>query len=130
MHSKATIQRWVPAVQEHSGLCATRIPALGFPQWKQQERHCCTSRHKCRKPIDANKTPQMARWFYLCRLALWGRFTSSCFVVPEFPALESPLTPQSLHHFGAPTNRPANKSHRWHPSSPIVFVLAIVPNQF
>ena len=35
MHSKATIQRWVSAVQEHTGLHATRIPVLGFPQRNQ-----------------------------------------------------------------------------------------------
>ena len=37
MHSKATIQRWVSVVQEHIGLCATRIPVLGFPQRNQQK---------------------------------------------------------------------------------------------
>ena len=111
VHSKATIRRWVSVVQEHTGLRATRIFVLGFPQRNQQKRHCCTDRHECRKPTDANKTPQMASRFYLrprllCRLALWDRFTSSCFVVPQSPALESSLAPQIRHRFGAPTDPP------------------------
>ena len=111
MHSKATIRRWVSAVQEHTGLSATRILVLGFPQHNQQKRHCCTDQHECRKPTDANKTLQMASRFYLrprllCRLALWDRFTSSCFVVPQSPALESSLAPQIRHRFGAPTDPP------------------------
>ena len=36
-HNKATIQRWVPVVQIHTGSCATQILVLGFPQQKQQE---------------------------------------------------------------------------------------------
>ena len=31
VHSKATILRWVSAVQEHTGLRAVQIPILGFP---------------------------------------------------------------------------------------------------
>ena len=98
MYNKATIRRWVSAVQEHTGLHATQIPILGFPQCNKQKRHCCTNRHKFCKPIDANKTPQMASRFYLrphllCCLILWDRFTSSCFVVPQSPALESSLAP-------------------------------------
>ena len=34
-YSKATIWRWVLAVQEHTSLCATQILALGFPLQKQ-----------------------------------------------------------------------------------------------
>ena len=130
-HSQATIRRWVSAVQEHTSLCATRIPVLGFPQRKQQERYCWTGRHKCCKPTNANKTPQMARRFYLrpcllCHLALWHRLTSSCFVVPQSPTLESSLTPQILYRFGAPTDPPPSISRRRHPYYPIVFVLAAI----
>ena len=92
MHSKPTIQRWVSAIQEHIGSRATQIPVLFFPQRKQQKRHCCTDRHECGKPIDANKTPQMAHRFclrprLLCRLVLWSRFTSSCSIsyIEELP---------------------------------------------
>ena len=117
MHSKATIRRWVLVVQEHTGLRATQILVLGFPQRNQQKRHCCTDRHECRKPTDANKTPQMASRFYLrprllCRLTLWDRFTSSCFVVPQSPALESSLAPQIRHRFGAPTDPPPSRWRR------------------
>ena len=130
MHCKATIQRWVSMVQEHTSLCATRILVLGFPQHKQQKRHCCTDQHKCRKPTDANKTPHMASPFYLrphllCRLALWDRFTSSCFVVPQSPTLESSLAPQILHRFGAPTNPPPSRWRRRHPSYPIAFAIVV-----
>ena len=40
-HCKATIQRWVSAVQKHNGSCATRTPILCFPQRKQQKRLFC-----------------------------------------------------------------------------------------
>ena len=117
MHNKTTIRRWVSAVQEHTSLHATGILILGFPQRNQQKRHCCTNRHECRKPTYANKTPQMASRFYLtprllCHLALWDCFTSSCFVVPQSPALESSLAPQILHRFGAPTDPPPSSWRR------------------
>ena len=38
---------------------------LGFPQQKQQKRHCCIDWHECHKPTFANKTPQMPHRFYL-----------------------------------------------------------------
>ena len=106
-------------------------PILGFPQQKQQKRHCCTGRHECHKPRGVNKTPQMARRFYFkprlfCHLMLWVRFTSSCFVVPQSPALESSLTPQILHCFGAPTDLPPSKWRRRHPSYLVVVVLEAV----
>ena len=96
VHNKATIRRWVLAVQEHNGSCPTRIPVLGFPQQKQQERHCYTIRHKCRKPTYANKTPHMARRFYLrlhllCRFALWGCFTSSALLYRSLLCWRAPL---------------------------------------
>ena len=121
-HCKATIQRWVSAVQQHNGSCTTRISVLGFPQWKQQKRPCCTSRHKCHKPTNANKTPQMARHFYrrlrlLCRLALWGLLTSSYFVVLQSPVLESSLTLQILHRFEAP---PRSSTKHMAPSASIL----------
>ena len=130
MHSKATIQRPVSVVQEHTGLHATQILVLGFPQGNQQKRHCCTDRHECRKPTDANKTPQMASRFYLkphllCHLALWDRFTSSYFVVPQSPALESSLAPQILLRFGAPTDPPPSKRRRWRPYCPVALVIAV-----
>ena len=117
-------------VQEYTGLRATRIPVLGFPQRNQQKRHCCTDRQEWRKPTDASKTPQMASRFYLrphllCRLTLWDRFTSSCFVVPQSPALESSLTPQILHRFGAPTDPPPSRWHHRHPSYPIALAIAM-----
>ena len=117
VQSKATIQRWVSVVQEHTSLCAMQILVLGFPQRNQQKRHCCIDRHECRKPTDANKTPHMASRFYLkprllCCLALWDRFTSSCFVVLQSPALESSLAPQIHHRFGAPTNPPPSRWRR------------------
>ena len=117
LHSKATIPRRVSVVQEHIGLRATRIPILGFPQRNQQKRHCCKNRHECRKPTDANRTPQVARRFYLrphllCHLALWDRFTSSCFVVLQSPTLESSFAPQILHRFGAPTDPPPSRWRR------------------
>ena len=127
MHSQTTIQRWVSAVQEHTGSYATRIPILGFPQRKQQKRHCWTSRHECCKSTNANKTPQMAchlRACLLCHLALWGRFTSSYFVVLQFPASESSITWQILHRFGAPTNLPPSRSCCRHPPYSIIFILA------
>ena len=117
MDSKATIRRWFSVVQEHIGLHATQILVLGFPQRNQQKRHCCTDRHECRKPTDANKTPHMSSRFYLkhrllCRLALWDRFTSSCFVVPQSATSESSLAPQILHRFGAPTDPPPSRWRR------------------
>ena len=129
-HSKATIRRWVSAVQEHTGLHATRISVLGFPQRNQQKRHCCTDRNKCGKPTNANKTPQMTSRFYLrlrllCHLALWDRFTSSCFVVAQSPALENSLTPQILHRFGAPTDPPPSRWRRRHPSHPVALAIAV-----
>ena len=129
-HSKATIQRWVSVVQEHTDLRATKIPVLGFPQRNQQKRHCCTDRHEYHKPTDVNKTPQMASRFYLrprllCRLTLWYCFTSSCFVVPQFLALESSLVPQILHRFGAPTDPPPSRRHHRHPSYPIALAIAM-----
>ena len=71
----------------------------------------------------------MARRFYLrprlvCRLALWDRFTSSCFVVLQSLALESSLAPQILHRFGAPTDPPPSRWRRRHPS--YLVALAIV----
>ena len=130
MHSKATIRRCVSTIQAHTGLRATWILVLGFPQRNQQKRHCYTDRHKCRKPIDANKTPQMASRFYLrprllCRLALWDRFTSSCFIVPQSPALESSLAPQILHRFGAPTDPPPSRWRRWRLYCPVALAIAV-----
>ena len=129
-HNKATMQRWVLVVQEHAGSRGTRIPILGFPQRKQQKRYCCTSWHEYCKPTDANKTPQMACLLYLrpgllCPLALWDRFTSSCFVVPQSLALESSLTPQILHRFGAPASPPPSRWRRRHPSYPVALATAV-----
>ena len=130
MHSKATIRRWVSVVQEHTGLRATQILVLGFPQRNQQKRHCCTDRHECRKPTNANKTPQMASRFYLrpcllCNLTLWDRFTSSCFVVPQSPALESSLPPQILHRFGAPTDPLPSRRRHWRPYYPVALAITV-----
>ena len=135
MYSKATIRRWVSAVQEHTGLRATQILVLGFPQCNQQKRYCYTDRDECRKPTDANKTPQMASRFYLrpcllCHLALWDRFTSSCFVVPQSPALESSLAPQILHRFGALTDPPPSRWRRRHPSYPVALAIAVLAAGF
>ena len=71
----------------------------------------------------------MASRFYLTPrllscLALWNRFTSSCFVVLQSPALESSLTPHVLHRFGAPTDPPPSRWRRRHPFYPVA--LAIV----
>ena len=130
MHSKATIGRWVSAVQERTGLYATRIPILGFPQQKQQKRHCSTGQHECCKPTNANKTPQMPRRFYLrprllCHLTLCNLFTSSCFVVLQSPALESALTPQIIHRFGAPIDPPPSKWRCKHLFYPVAFAVVV-----
>ena len=103
VHSNIAIRRLVSAVQKHNGLRATQILVLGFPQQKQQKRPCCTSWHECRKPTNASNTPQMARRFYprprlLCRLELWGLFTSSRFVILQSPMMESSLTPLTFPH--------------------------------
>ena len=72
----------------------------------------------------------MASRFYLrphllCRLALWDRFTSSCFVVPQSPALESSLAPQICHRFGAPTDPPPSRWRRWRPYYPVALAIAV-----
>ena len=72
----------------------------------------------------------MASRFYLrprllCGLALWDRFTSSCFVVLQSPALESSLALQILHRFGAPTDPPPSRWRRRHPSYPIALAITV-----
>ena len=77
----------------------------------------------------------MASRFYLrpcllCRLALWDRFTSSCFVVLQSPTLESSLAPQILHRFGAPIDPPPSRWRRHHPSYPVALAIAVFASGF
>ena len=104
---------------------------IRFSTTEARKRPCYTGRHKCRKPTDANETPQIACRFYLrpcflCRLELWGLLSSFRFVVPQFLALESSFTPHILPHFGGPTYLPPSRWCRWHPSYPIIVVLVTI----
>ena len=65
------------------------------------------------------------RPYLLCRLKLWSRFTSSCFVVLQSPELESSLTPQILHRFRAPTNPPPSRWRRQHPSYLVALAVTV-----
>ena len=81
--------------------------------------------NKCKQNIHKCHVHFYLRPRLLCRLALWSCFTSSCFVVPQSPALESYLTLQILHRFGAPTNPPPSRWRRWHLSYPVALAVAV-----